>query len=71
MLPKQLKFIKDFLNSLEEDALTEQQQQLLSELEFINNHIDSKLLLTYKLRNKLFESFAVSDDLCPSCGKRL
>ena len=70
MLPKQLKSIKDYLTSLK--TLDDKQKQLLHELTFIdkNTTFEKTLDENYSYREKIFESFTVASDTCPTCGKK-
>ncbi|WP_394665468.1 hypothetical protein [uncultured Chryseobacterium sp.] len=70
MLTKQLSNIKLSLENLK--YLTEEQKELLHELNFIDKNIALKKDIeeNYTIQKMIFESFAVANTICPVCGKR-
>lgn len=70
MLPKQLKAIKESLESLKN--LDDKQKELLNELNFINKNteLEKDIKENYTFLKKIMESFSVASDTCPACGKR-
>lgn len=73
MLTKQLKALKNYLDSLQaqKKTLTKEQKQLLHEINFIDNSPIIEIEFEdYRYEEIKLESFAVASGTCPNCGKK-